>query len=98
MKLQVVLDVNPDKIEQMAQQALDNHWQLKEMVTRAVNDAYEKAIREMDLSALARERIQAKVQQVADDVIYGQLKHLVKLAVDRELAAARAILQMEGNQ
>ena len=63
------------------------HWYgaVREQVTKA---AHEQVLR-LPIEDMVKKFIAEKVESIMDDVVYKQLRHVVKLAVDKELGIAR---------
>lgn len=87
MKIEVEFDEK--RLGESAAAMLRNsHW-IDEAIRAALRPAAEKAIRELDPTELVRAFIEKRIETVIGDVVTNQLRHIVKLAVDKELAAAR---------
>lgn len=90
MKLEI--DIPDEKLRSVVGRALTDGyvWQnaVKELACRFAREQVEV----LPVERLVREFIEAKTTTILEDAVYKQLRHVVKIAVDKELSAAREIV------
>lgn len=93
MKIEV--DIPDDRIEGVIRSAITNTYNWTNQVSQLAELEAKKILANMAISSIVSKYIDEKLPQVISDVVYRQTHHVVKLAVDRELAVARERIKAE---
>lgn len=80
------------EISLIATRCIKNVNWLRDKIERKVNHVALDYVESLDIAGMVRAHIDTKIQSVIENVVAGQVRHIVKLAVDKELAIARELV------
>lgn len=96
--MRIEIDVPDDRIEATMRAAITNAWNWSNAVGKLAEDAAREKIKTIAMDAIVSKYIDERLPRILEDVVYKQVRHVVKLAVDRELAVAREAISVHLNR
>lgn len=87
--MKVEVEIDDALIARRATKYLEDANWMGDQIASTVRAAAREAIEDLDFSSIVKGYLDSKLTSVLEDVVAKQVRHIVKLAVDRELAVAR---------
>lgn len=89
--MQLIIDIPEEKLRSVVERALSDNYSWQNAVRELACRFAREQVADLPVETLVRNFIETRTATILDDVVYKQLRHVVKLAVDKELSAAREI-------